>query len=590
MSCGVPGMEDAGCLFLFGYNPNTSHPLVARRVVKAKEKGAKIIVADPRFIETARIADIYMPLKNGSNIAFLNSFANVIVNEGLVDYEFVREHTLGFDEWWETIEKYTPEATQSITGIDPAMMREAARMYATAEPSSIICWGMGVCQQKQNVEAVHTAAAIACITHQIGKPNSGVAPVRGQNNVQGACDMGALPNFFPGYQSVTDPAIKQKFADNWNIPVEALSDHVGYKITDLGHLVQEGKVHAFYNFGEDPLQTDHDTQHLAHELEGLDLFVSQDIFMTQTSAAADVILPATSWGEHEGVFSACDRTFQYFSAAVPPKGECKHDWQIFSEVAERMGYDMHYENSQDIWDHECRNMWPAAYGATYEKMAGVGHAQWPIPTLDHPGSPDLFLGGAFTTPEGKAHLVAHDYVDPTELPDDEYPLVLCTVREVGHYSCRSMTGNCEQLSNLAEEPGFAHINPADAAARGIKNDDMVWVASRRGKIITRAFVDDRVNENAVYMTYQWWIGKCNDLTIHAVDDRSRTPESKYCAIEVTRVDDQVWAEKHAEELYMELKARLAAEANAQWGDEAPLTAYNDLDESERTPGEVSAMA
>ena len=237
MSCGVPGMEDAGCLFLFGYNPNTSHPLVARRMVKAKEKGAKIIVADPRFIETARIADIYMPLKNGSNIAFLNSFANVIVNEGLMDEEFVREHTLGFDEWWKTIEKYTPESTQHITGIDPGMMREAARMYATAKPSSIICWGMGVCQQKQNVEAVHTAAAIACISHQIGKPNSGVAPVRGQNNVQGACDMGALPNFFPGYQSVTDPAIKQKFADNWNIPVEKLSDHLGYKVTDLGHLV-----------------------------------------------------------------------------------------------------------------------------------------------------------------------------------------------------------------------------------------------------------------------------------------------------------------------------------------------------------------
>ena len=274
---------------------------------------------------------------------------------------------------------------------------------------------------------------------------------------------------------------------------------------------------------------------------------------------------------------------------MPPKGECKHDWQIFSEIAERMGYDMHYENTQDIWDHECRNMWPAAYGATYEKMAGVGHAQWPIPTLEHPGTPDLFLGGKFTTPEGKAHLVAHEYVDPTELPDDQYPLVLCTVREVGHYSCRSMTGNCEQLSNLAEEPGFAHINPVDAAARGIKNDDMVWVSSRRSRIITRAFVDDRVNEGAVYMTYQWWIGKCNDLTIHAVDDRSRTPESKYCAIEVERVDDQVWAEQHAENLYMELKARLAAEANEQWQGKVGV-AYNDLHEEQGDAGKVSAHA
>ncbi len=570
MSCGVPGIEEAGCLFLFGYNPNTSHPLVARRMVKAKEKGAKIIVADPRFIETSRIADIYMPLKNGSNIAFLNALANTIVTEGLMDEEFVREHTLGFDEWWKTIERYTPENTRHITGIDPGMMREAAYMYATAEPSAIMCWGMGVCQHRQNVEAVHTLAAITCISHQIGKPNSGVAPVRGQNNVQGACDMGALPNFFPGYQSVTDPENRRRFAENWNVPVEKLSDHVGYKVSDVGHLIEDGKVRAFYNFGEDPLQTEPDVRHLSKQFRQLELFVCQDIFMTQTCAEADVILPATSWGEHDGVFSACDRTFQRFTAAVPPKGECKHDWQIFSEVAERMGYEMHYKDTQEIWDKECRKMWPAAYGATYEKMAGVGHAQWPVPTLDHPGSPDLFLGGKFTTPEGKAHLIAHDYVDPTELPDEQYPLILCTVREVGHYSCRSMTGNCDQLANLAEEPGFVHINPQDAYDRGIENNDLVWVYSRRGKIITRAFVDDRANKDAVYMTYQWWIGKCNDLTIHKVDSRSHTPEDKFCAVEVERVDDQVWAEQHAEELYMRLKARLADEANNQYKEAAKI--------------------
>jgi formate dehydrogenase major subunit len=380
MSCGVPGMEDAGCIFLFGYNPNTSHPIVARRIVRAKEKGAKIIVADPRFIETSRIADLYLPLKNGSNIAFLNAFANVIVKDGLMDEEFVKEHVTGFDEWWKTIEKYTPENTKEITGIDPGLLREAAHMYATAEPSSIIGWGMGVCQHLQNVEAVHTCAAIACITHQIGKPNSGVAPVRGQNNVQGACDMGALPNFFPGYQSVTDEKIKEKFAQAWHIPVDKLSDHVGYKVSDIGHLIDDGKLHAFVNMGEDPLQTEPDTDHLTEQLAKLDIFICLDIFMTQSCAVADVVLPATSWGEHEGVFTACDRTFQYFSAAVPPKGECKHDWQIISEISTRMGYPMHYENTKQIWDEECQcPVWPAAYGATYEKMAGLGHAQWPMP-------------------------------------------------------------------------------------------------------------------------------------------------------------------------------------------------------------------
>ncbi len=563
MSCGVPRLEDAGCLFLFGYNPSAAHPIVSRRIVKAKEKGAKIIVADPRVIETARIADIYLPLKNGSNIAFLNAFANAIVTEGLVDKEFVAEHTLGFDEWWETIKDYTPENTQEITGIDPQMLREAARMYASAEPSSIICWGMGVCQHLQNVEAVHACAAIACISGQIGKPNSGVAPVRGQNNVQGACDMGALPNYFPGYQKVTDPAIRQKFADHWNVPVEKLSDHVGYKVSDLPKLIEEGKIHAFYNFGEDPLQTEPDVPHLKKMLEKLDLFICQDIFMTQTCAEADVILPATSWGEHEGTFTACDRTFQYFSQAVPPKGECKHDWQIFSELAERMGYDMHWENAEEIWDTECREMWPNAYGATYEKMAGTGHAQWPVPTLDHPGTPDLFLGGKFTTPEGKAHLIAHDYRDPSEMPDEEYPLILCTVREVGHYSCRSMTGNCKVLALLADEPGELHIHPDDADIRGIRDGELVRAWSRRGETMSRAVIDERTNKGTIYMTYQWWIGKCNNLTLHHVDDRSRTPEDKFSACQVEALPDQKWAEQHLQELYSQLKEDLAEVASAQ---------------------------
>lgn len=563
MSCGVPGMEDAGCLFLFGYNPSASHPLVARRVVRAKEKGAKIIVADPRVIETSRIADIYMPLKNGSNIAFLNAFANIIVSEGLADKQFIDEHTSGFDDWWKIIEKYTPENTQHIHGIEPAVMREAARMYATAEPSSILCWGMGITQQKQNVEGVHSLAAIACISHQIGKPNSGLGPVRGQNNVQGSCDMGALPNFFPGYQDVTSQANREKFAKLWDVPVERLSDHVGYKVSNVGHLIDEGKVHAFYNFGEDPLQTEPDTENLERQLRSLDIFICQDIFMTQTTALADVVLPATSWGEHEGTFTACDRTFQYFSAAVPPKGECRHDWEIIADISTRMGHPIKYQSAQEIWDNELRAVWPASFGATYEKLAGIGHAQWPVPTEDHPGTPDLFLGGKFSTPDNKARLIAHDYVYPTEMPDEEYPLVLCTVREVGHYSCRSMTGNCKALTGLNDEPGYISIHPDDAAARNIKDQQLVWAYSRRGRVITRADVDERCNKGTVYMTYQWWVGKCNILTLHAVDGRSNTPEDKYSACQVEAIDDQLQAEQLMQQQYQELKDRLAAEAAPQ---------------------------
>ena len=561
MSVSIPGMEDAECIMLFGYNPSASHPIVSRRIVRAKEKGAKIIVVDPRVIETARIADIHLQINNGCNIAFLNAFANAIVTENLHDKQFIEEHTNGFDEWWETIKNYTPESVEHITGVDPELMRRAARMYATAK-TSILGWGMGVAQQKQNVPTVHTLAAIACISHQIGKPNAGLAPVRGQNNVQGSCDMGMLPNLYPGYQKSTDIKVREKFAKAWNVPLERLSDHDGYKLTDVGHNVDEGKVHAFYNFGEDPLQTEPDAIDLKRQLQDLDLFICQDIFMTQTTMLADVIFPGTSWGEHDGVFTASDRTFQRFTAAVPPKGECRHDWQIFQDLSTRMGYPMHYNDTKEIWD-EVRELCPTFYGATYEKMAGVGHAQWPIRNIEDEGTRDMFLGGQFTTPDHKAVLMAHDWEPPTELPDDEYPLILCTVREVGHYSCRSMTGNCRTLAVLADEPGEIHIHPDDAAARGINDGELVRAHSRRGEAMTRAVVDPRINKGTVYMTYQWWIGKCNNLTLHAVDPRSHTPEDKFSACQVDAIEDQVWAEQRLQEMYDQLKEDLVETASAQ---------------------------
>jgi formate dehydrogenase major subunit len=228
-----------------------------------------------------------------------------------------------------------------------------------------------------------------------------------------------------------------------------------------------------------------------------------------------------------------------------------------------MGHPINYKSAQEIWDNELRAIWPAAYGATYEKMAGIGHAQWPVPTLDHPGTPDLFLDGKFSTPDNRARLMAHDYEYPTELPDEQYPLILCTVREVGHYSCRSMTGNCKALAELADEPGYISIHPDDAAARGINDQDLVWAYSRRGKVITRADIDERCNKGTVYMTYQWWVGKCNDLTLHAVDTRSHTPEDKFSACQVEVIDDQLWAERHLQEQYLDLKGRLVAEAAPQ---------------------------
>ncbi|MTJ82993.1 MAG: formate dehydrogenase subunit alpha [Telmatospirillum sp.] len=557
MSNSMNEIEDSKCILVFGYNAADSHPIVARRIIRAKEKGAKIIVCDPRHIETARISDMWLQLKNGSNMALVNAFANVLLNEGLYKADYVANYSEGFDEYKKIVSEYTPESVEEITGLSADQIREAMRMYAAA-PSATILWGMGVTQWGQAVDVVKGLSSLAVLTGNLGRPNVGVGPVRGQNNVQGACDMGALPNVFPGYQSVTDAAVRAKFAKAWG--VESLPDKIGLSITDVPHMVEEGKLKAFYCFGEDPAQTEPDLRLVREAFGKLDLMIVQDIFMTKTAMFADVILPATSWGEHDGVFSSADRGFQRFTKAVDAKGDVKHDWEIFGLMATALGYPMKYRDTREIWD-ELRELCPLYYGATYDKMDGLGYVQWPCTDLDSPGTRYLYEGNEFQRPGGKALLFASAWRPPLEKVDADYPLALCTVREVGHYSCRSMTGNCTALQTLADEPGFVTINPADAEQLGIKDQQLVWVESRRGKVIARASVTARTNKGAVYMTYQWWIGACNELTIHHVDPISKTPEYKFSAVRVEPIADQTWAEGHVQREYAALKAGLARAAD-----------------------------
>ncbi|WP_368746778.1 molybdopterin oxidoreductase family protein, partial [Klebsiella aerogenes] len=286
----------------------------------------------------------------------------------------------------------------------------------------------------------------------------------------------------------------------------------------------------------------------------------QDIFMTKTAAAADVILPSTSWGEHEGVYTAADRGFQRFFKAVEPKWDLKTDWQIISEIATRMGYPMHYNNTQEIWD-ELRHLCPDFYGATYEKMGELGYVMWPCRDVSDADQGTSYLfKEKFDTPNGLAQFFTCDWVAPIDKLTDEYPMVLSTVREVGHYSCRSMTGNCAALAALADEPGYAQINTTDAERLGIEDEALVWVNSRKGRIITRAQVSDRPNKGAVYMTYQWWIGACNELVSENLSPITKTPEYKYCAVNVERIADQRAAEQYVIEEYNKLKARLRESA------------------------------
>lgn len=554
MSNSIGDIENSKCLLIIGYNCADSHPIVARRVLKAKEKGAQIIVCDPRRIETARIADLHLPINNGCNMALVNAFAHVLIEENLYDRDYVANYTEGFDAYRQQVADYSPEAVEHLTGLTAQQIRQAMRIYASA-PSATIMWGMGVTQFGQAVDVVKGIASLALLTGNLGRANVGVGPVRGQNNVQGACDMGVLPNEFPGYQAVTDAAVRAKFAAAWGIDAAQMDAEVGYRITEIPHLALEGKVKAYYIMGEDPLQTEADLSLVRRGFDALDFIVVQDIFMTKTAEQADVILPATSWGEHGGVFSCADRGFQRFEKAIEPQYNVKRDWEIISLLATEMGYPMHYEDNQQIWD-EMRELCPLFYGATYEKMGELGHVQWPCTTLDSQGTPYLYQGNQFTTPSGKGQLFATAWRAPAEIPDENYPLVLCTVREVGHYSCRSMTGNCKALQTLADEPGFVQIHPQDAAELGIADQQLVWVASRRGKVISRANYSERINLGAVYMTYQWWIGACNELTQDNLDPISKTPETKYCAVKLEAIADQQWAENYAQQSYCTMKARL----------------------------------
>ncbi|CAI0724233.1 formate dehydrogenase subunit alpha [Serratia liquefaciens] len=554
MSNSIGDIENSKCLLIIGYNCADSHPIVARRVLKAKEKGAQIVVCDPRRIETARIADQHLQIKNGCNMALVNAFAYVLIEENLYDRDYVAKYTEGFEAYRQQLADYAPEAVEHLTGVTAQQIRQAMRTYASA-PSATIMWGMGVTQFGQAVDVVKGLASLALLTGNLGRANVGVGPVRGQNNVQGACDMGVLPNEFPGYQAVTDAAVRAKFAAAWGIDATKMDPNVGYRITEIPHLVHEGKVKAYYIMGEDPLQTEADLSLVRSAFEALEFVVVQDIFMTKTAEQADVILPATSWGEHGGVFSCADRGFQRFEKAIEPQYNVKRDWEIISLLASEMGYPMHYEDNQQIWD-EMRELCPLFYGATYEKMGELGHVQWPCTSLESQGTPYLYQGNQFTTPSGKGQLFATTWRAPAEIPDADYPLVLCTVREVGHYSCRSMTGNCAALQTLADEPGFVQINPQDAAVLGIADQQLVWVASRRGKVISRANYNERINLGAVYMTYQWWIGACNELTQENLDPISKTPETKYCAVKLAAITDQHWAENYAQQSYSDMKARL----------------------------------
>ena len=525
MTNSISCMEQADCILVTGSNTTEQHPLIGSRIIEnVVKRKARLIVADNRKIRLARLADIHVRPNNGTDVAFLNSVMNVIISEGLQDRRFVESRTENYEQLKRVVSGYPPAAAADICGIPPQEIIDVARMFAAAEKAMIV-YSMGITQHTHGVDNVKSCANLAMLTGNVGRPGTGVNPLRGQNNVQGACDMGALPNVYSGYQKVTDPGVRKKFEKEWG--VVSLPRQVGYTVTTAVNAAAEGRLKAVYIMGENPVISDPDQNHVRAALDKLDFIVVQDIFHTPTSDYADVILPAASYAEKDGTFTSTERRVQRIRKAIKPLGLARADWRILCEVARRAGYrKMDYGSASDIMD-EIAAVTPIYGGVSYDRIDHVG-LQWPCPQKDHPGTPVLH-GGSFS--RGLGMFSPAEYRPSMELPDEEYPFVLSTGRCYFHWHTRTMTGR-SQLLEREERFCYVEISPEDAAQLRIKDRDWVHVATRRGEVRAMARVTDVAKKGVLFMTFHFEEEPANLLTINALDPVAKIPEYKVCAARI----------------------------------------------------------
>jgi len=529
MTNAISELEDSDCILVTGSNTTEAHPLVASRILKAKEKGSKLIVIDPRRTQVARYADIFVRQRLGTDVAWINGIMHIILKQGWEDKQFVEDRTEGFDELKRELEKYPPEKVEEITGISKADLKTIAETFAKAEKGAIV-YAMGITQHTTGTENVLSLANLAMLTGNIGRVGTGVNPLRGQNNVQGACDMGGLPNVYPGYQSVMDEGVAKKFEQAWKAP---LSRKPGLTVTEVFQAIDEGKVKALYIMGENPLVSDPDLHHVEKALEKLELLVVQDIFLTETAKLAHVVLPGVSFAEKDGTFTSTDRRVQRVRKAIEPLGEAKQDWQILAAVAQGMrAQGFEYASPESIFD-EMRELTPSYQGITYEKIEKDG-VQWPCKTLEDKGTPFLHKD-QFT--KGKGSFFPIPYREPAERIDEEFPFWLTTGRMGFHYHTRTMTGVSPSLQKEAEE-GFMEMNPLDAAQLGIKDGEQVSVTSRRGRIQIRATLTLGGGRIVKINPFHFAESAANILTNSAFDPVAKIPEYKVCAVKVEKMEPQ----------------------------------------------------
>jgi formate dehydrogenase alpha subunit len=522
-----------------GSNTSENHPIISLQMKAAVEKhGAKMIVIDPRRIELVDFAEMWLPVKPGTNVPLFSAMAHVIVKEGLINEDFIARRTEGYQDFVESLEKFTPEYAQEITGVPAEDIRKAARMYATAKNGAIY-WGMGISQLSHGTASALSLIHLAFLTGHIGRDGTGLNPLRGQNNVQGASDMGAMPFHYPGYMRVDNDENAAQWEKVWNIEPGGLSRKLGLTTTEILTHAHEGGVRALFIMGENPMMSEPNLNVTREHMEQLEFLVSQDIFINESGAFADVFLPATPFAEKDGTFSNTDRRVQRVRTAHPPRGLARPDWQIVCDLALRL--EARLGRTTAKWDYshpseilrEMASVNKDYAGVTYERIEKVGLI-YPVPDENHPGTPTLFTE---TFPRGRGKFTPLDFVPVREEPDDEYPFILTTGRVLEHWHGGTMTRN-SKLDELYPEARI-DIHPADADIHGIRDGEAVRVQSRRGEVVLRATVTEKTSVGVVFIPFHFAEAAANLLTNDALDPQAKIPEFKACAVQVfpARQDD-----------------------------------------------------
>lgn len=522
MTNSINEVYNTDVIFITGSNTTEGHPVIGAKIRRAQKKGAKIIVAEPRKIELAEDADVFLQITPGTNVALYNGMMNVIIEEGLQNTDYIAARTEKFEDLAQTVKNYPPEKVAEICGISVEDLKAAARLYAGADKGAIY-YSMGVTQHSTGTDGVMSLSNLALLCGNIGIESGGVNPLRGQNNVQGACDMGGLPNVLPGYQQVANPQALEKFEKAWGVK---LSDKPGITLCEIMHGAGHGDIKFLYIMGENPMVSDPDLNHVEEALKNVEFLVVQDIFLTETAKLADVVLPAASFAEKDGTFSNTERRVQRVRKAIEPVGKSKADWVILMELMNKLGYSKTYGSPAEIME-EIAALTPSYGGISYARLE-EGSLQWPCPNAEHPGTKFLHKDGIA---RGKGLFKAVEYIPSAELPDAAYPFMMTTGRILYHYHTRTMTGKSAGLNKLYPE-SYMEMNPATAKKLGVNDGDMLRVTSRRGEITTKAKLTGKIKEGVVFMPFHFAEGAANMLTNTVLDPVAKEPEYKVCAVNI----------------------------------------------------------